>query len=136
MPSIIAFRPEASVIYVNADGILESVLRRVRACGEPDMRLVVCDLSASPYIDLAGCRMLHDLHDALSARGISLRVVGAHSFVRDLLRADGLALKIGGLGRVVTLEDLMGQNKPSGRSDDSHARGTPAAPETPASPAM
>jgi MFS superfamily sulfate permease-like transporter len=75
--------------------------------------LVVCDLSASPYIDLAGSRMLHDLYDALSARGISLRVVGAHGFVRDLLRTDGLASKIGGLDRMVTLEHLLADDNQS-----------------------
>jgi sulfate permease, SulP family len=107
LPGIIAFRPEASLIYVNADGILESVLRHVRTCNRQDVSLVVCDLSASPYIDLAGSRMLCDLQGALSARGISLRVVGAHGFVRDLLRADGMAPKIGGLDRTVTLEHLL-----------------------------
>jgi hypothetical protein len=60
--------------------------------------------------------MLYDLHDALSARGISLRVVGAHGFVRDLLRADGLASKIGGLNRMVTLDRLL--------EDDNAANGS------------
>ena len=30
LPGVIAFRPEASLIYVNADAVLESVLNRVR----------------------------------------------------------------------------------------------------------
>lgn len=107
LPGVIAFRPEASLIYVNADSVLETVLRHVRACNRSDVSLVVCDLSASPYVDLAGARMLHDLHEALSARGIRLRVVGAHGFVRDLLRADGVAGKIGDLDRTVTLENLL-----------------------------
>ena len=107
LPGIIAFRPEASLIYVNTDSVLESVLRHVDQSNRSGVYLVVCDLSASPYIDLAGSRMLHDLYDALSARGISLRVVGAHGFVRDLLRADALASKIGGLNRMETLEHLL-----------------------------
>jgi len=107
LPGVIAFRPEGSLIYVNADGILETVLQHVRASGRTDVRLVVFDLSASPHMDLAGSRMLHDLNDALGARGISLRVVGAHGFVRDLLRADGVAGKIGGLGRMTTLERVL-----------------------------
>jgi MFS superfamily sulfate permease-like transporter len=113
LPGVIAFRPEASLIYVNADSVLGSVLRRVGASNRSDVSLVVCDLSASPYIDLAGSRMLHDLYDALSARGISLRVVGAHGFVRDLLRTDGLASKIGGLDRMVTLEHLLADDNQS-----------------------
>jgi high affinity sulfate transporter 1 len=120
LSGVIVFRPEASLIYVNADSVLESVLRHIRASNRSDVRMVVCDLSGSPYIDLAGSRMLHDLHDALSARGTSLRVVGAHGFVRDLLRADGVARKIGGLDRMVTLEHLLGdENEAEGYVDRS-----------------
>lgn len=103
----LAFRPEASLIYVNADAVLESVLSRLRAVDPPGVRLVVCDLSASPYIDLAGARMLHELHGELSARGAALRVVGAHGSVRDLLRAAGIDEKVGGLARGATLDHLL-----------------------------
>jgi high affinity sulfate transporter 1 len=107
LPGAVAFRPEASLIYVNADAVLDSVLNRLAAGGLSDIRLVVCDLSASPYVDLAGSRMLHELHKELAARGIALRIVGAHGSVRDLLRADGLSEKVGGLDRVTTLEGLL-----------------------------
>jgi len=106
LPGAIAFRPEASLIYVNADFVLESVLNRLQTAG-PDIRLVVCDLSASPYVDLAGSRMLHDLHDELAGRGIALRVIGAHGWVRDLLRADGIDTKVGALGRAATLDAVL-----------------------------
>jgi high affinity sulfate transporter 1 len=109
LPNVIAFRPEASLIYVNADVVLETVLNRLGAAGPSDIRLVVCDLSASPYIDLAGSRMLHELHGELAARGIALRIVGAHGWVRDLLRADGVGEKAGGLDRVTTLDRLLGE---------------------------
>jgi high affinity sulfate transporter 1 len=108
LPGVIAFRPEVSVVYVNADAVLEAVMDRVREAGPSGIRLVVCDLSASPYIDLAGARMLNELHRELEPRGIALRVVGARGRVRDLLRADGLSDKIGGLGRAVTLASLLG----------------------------
>ena len=107
LPNVIAFRPEASLLYVNADSVLESVLRHLEEAGPSKIQLVVCDLSASPYIDLSGSRMLHELHDALAARGIRLRIVGSHGWVRDLLRADGLDQKAGELGRSVTLNDLL-----------------------------
>jgi SulP family sulfate permease len=110
LPGVIAFRPEASLIYVNADAILESVLGRVRAIDASDVRLVICDLSASPYIDLSGSRMLHQLHGELAARGSVLRIVGAHGWVRDLLRADGIAEKVGGLDRIATLDRLLGRD--------------------------
>jgi high affinity sulfate transporter 1 len=106
---VIAFRPEASLIYVNADYVLGSLLKRLDAVGTKGIQLVVCDLSASPYIDLAGSRMLHDLHRELNTRGITLRVVGAHGWVRDLLRADGLEEKIGGIHRTLTLDRLLSE---------------------------
>ena len=107
LPGVVAFRPEASLIYINTDAVRESVLNRLHAVGPQGIRLVVCDLSASPYIDLAGSRMLHELHSELSARGIALRVVGGHGWVRDLLRADGIGEKVGGVGRALTLDRLL-----------------------------
>jgi SulP family sulfate permease len=107
---VIAFRPEASLIYVNADAVLESVLSRVRAARPQELRMVVCDLSSSPYVDLAGARVLHELHAELASRGTTLRVVGAHGSVRDLLRGDGVEEKVGGIARVVTLVDLLAEN--------------------------
>ena len=71
------------------------------------IRLMICDLSAAPYVDLAGSRMLHELHSELESRDITLRVVGAHGAARDLLRADGIGEKVGGLGRSLTLDSLI-----------------------------
>jgi hypothetical protein len=51
--------------------------------------------------------MLHELHGELAARGAVLRIVGAHGWVRDLLRADGIAEKVGGLDRGATLDRLL-----------------------------
>lgn len=104
----IVFRPEASVIYVNADAVIDAVLSRLHSAG-PGIRMVVCDLSASPYLDLAGSRMLHDLHAELVNRRITLRIVGAHGSVRDLLRAEGLDEKVGGVDRITTIDSLLGE---------------------------
>ena len=107
IPNLLAFRPEASLLYVNADSVLQEVSDRVRALGTGKIRLVVCDLSASPYIDLAGARMLHQLHNELGSQGINLRIVGARGRVRDLLRAEGIGEKVGGLDRRRTLDELL-----------------------------
>jgi MFS superfamily sulfate permease-like transporter len=107
LPGVIAARPEASLIYVNADAVLASIMSRVRAASSSDIRVVVCDLSASPYLDLAGSRMLRQLHSELAARDIVLRIVGAHGWVRDLLRADGLGEKVGGFDRIDTLDGAL-----------------------------
>jgi len=113
LKGVLAFRPEASLIYFNADAVLDAVLNRLDQAGPSEIRLVVCDLSASPYLDLAGARMLHELHSKLNPRGIALRIVGAHGPVRDLLRADGMIEKVGDLGRGVTLVSLLNETSSS-----------------------
>jgi high affinity sulfate transporter 1 len=111
LSGIVAFRPEASLLYINADTVLDAVLTRVAAT--PDVKTVVCGLSSSPFIDLAGSRMLHDLHDELATRGIALHIVGARGQVRDVLQADGLAEKADSANwtrRVDTVLDELKQN--------------------------
>ena len=111
LPGVLAFRPEASLVYINADSVLDAVLQRINSKRATAIRLVICDLSASPYLDLPGTRMLHELHKELAARGIAFRIVGARGRVRDLLRADGLDDKVGGLDRMVTMADLVAADR-------------------------
>ena len=110
LTSAFAFRPEASLIYVNADSVREAVFRRLREADSPAIRLAVCDLSAAPYMDLAGSRMLRELQAELADRGILLRIIGARGSVRDLLRADGIEDKVGRLDRTLTLDGLLAAN--------------------------
>jgi sulfate permease, SulP family len=83
------------------------VLNRLGNADSSQVHLVVCDLSSSPHVDLAGSRILHQLHDKLADRGIPLRIVGAHGRVRDLLRADGVGEKLAELDRLATLDGLL-----------------------------
>ena len=103
---VLVFRVEASLPYFNAENVRQAVLDRLRLEGA-GIRLVVCDLSASPYVDLAGGRMLEDLSDALAARDVALRLVDARAATRDLLRRQGLAAKVGGLDRSESVEDVV-----------------------------
>ena len=130
LPGVIAFRPEASLIYVIAGAVMEAVLKAL--AGRSDIRLVVCDLSASPFIDLAGSHMLHELHGEVAARGAALRIVGALGRVRDLLRADGLEEKAGGLDRLVTLDRLLGGDGREVQPVSVEARGGDGARSDPA----
>jgi sulfate permease, SulP family len=106
---IIAFRPEASLLYINAETVLETVLARIHAA--QDVKLVVCGLSSSPFIDLAGVKMLHDLHGELASRGIAFQIVGARGQVRDVLRADGLAEKTDSANWTRRMDSLLGDLK-------------------------
>lgn len=107
LPGIIAFRPEASLLYINAENILDRVLDALAA--SPEVRLVVCDLSASPYIDLAGAHMLHDLYDELTSRKVTLCIVGAHAQLRNLLQAEGLAEKTDSVQWLRSLDSVLGE---------------------------
>jgi high affinity sulfate transporter 1 len=109
LTTVLAFRPEASLLYVNSEAVLNAVTDRLAAADPRKLRLCICDLSASPYIDLAGSRMLHSLHAELASHNIQLRIVGARGRVRDLLRADGIADKVGGLDRLTSIDDLIRQ---------------------------
>jgi high affinity sulfate transporter 1 len=88
IPGVLAFRVESGIFYFNVDHVFRVVLDRVEA-EVRTLRLVVCDLSTSPAVDLAGARMILDLHTELAKRGIILRLVEAHASVRDLLRMEG-----------------------------------------------
>ena len=102
----IVFRAEAALLYFNAEHVRETVWSRIRASRAP-VRLVVCDLSATPNADLAGARMLARLHAELAAAGIALRMAGAHAAVRDILRAEGLEERAGYFGRRTTAVDVV-----------------------------
>ncbi len=109
LAGVIAFRPEASLLYINAETILEAVLSALEQSSE--IKLVACDLSASPYIDLAGARMLHDLHDELASRRVAFCIVGAHGQLRDLLRAEGLAEKTDSGQWLRSLDSVLGDGQ-------------------------
>jgi SulP family sulfate permease len=89
------------------DTVLQAVLDRANTAKPSDVKLVVCILSASPFMDLAGSTMLHKRHAELAARKISLRVVGAHARVRELLCGDEFAEKVGGIERSLSLDDML-----------------------------
>jgi len=103
---VLVFRVEASLLYFNVEHVRDSVERKVRSAPGA-LALVVCDLSTSPVVDLAGARMLGKLHAALKAAGIRLRLVGAHASVRDILRAEGLEERIGAFGRRISVADVI-----------------------------
>jgi SulP family sulfate permease len=106
---VIAFRPEASLLYINAEAVMELVLHSLAK--STGVRLVACDLSASPFIDLAGARMLHDLHDELASRHVAFCIVGAHGQLRDLLRAEGLGEKTDSGAWMRSLDSVLGDDK-------------------------
>src|SRR6201993_1320419 len=76
--------------------------QRANRCGS-----VICDLSTSPTVDLAGARMFLDLYTELGKRQINLRLVEAHASVRDLLRLEGAEDRVGRIDRFATVDDVI-----------------------------
>ena len=105
-PGLYLFRVEAPLLYFNVEAIDKAVRYSVEAALTP-VKLVVCDLSTSPYIDAAGARMLAQLDQQLRREGISFRVAEAHASVRDILRSTGVDRSIGGVNRLISVADIV-----------------------------
>jgi MFS superfamily sulfate permease-like transporter len=139
LPGVVIFRTESSLLYFNAEHVRQVVWARLEAT--PRLRLVVCDLSDAPVVDVAGARMLGALHRDLAKREVRLRIVEAHAKVRDLLRAEGLEERVGYLGRHMSVEQAIEETEgnrsdrgepeetaPGGRRADGEAVATDQAP--------
>jgi sulfate permease, SulP family len=105
-PDVLAFRVESGIVYFNAEHIFDTVVARVEKTTEP-VRLVICDLSTSPMVDMAGARMFLALHSELAKRGVDFRLVEARSGVRDMLRTEGVEDRIGRIDRFTMLADAI-----------------------------
>lgn len=106
-PGLLAFRVEASLVYFNAEHIFDSVIARLDASSEP-VRRVIWDLSTSPMVDMAGARLVANLHEELDRRGITLELAEPRSSVRDMLRSEGIEEKLGRrVDRFTSLADAI-----------------------------
>jgi sulfate permease, SulP family len=106
VPGVLIFRVESGLLYFNVEHVRQVVWQQLRAATVP-VQLVVCDLSTSPYVDVAGARMLAELHADLAAAGISFQLVEAHAAARDILRAEGLEERVGQIGRRLSVDDVI-----------------------------
>jgi SulP family sulfate permease len=71
------------------------------------VRQVICDLSTSPYVDLAGTRMLGVLGQELAKDGVGLRITDARSTTPDLLREEGPESAAGSIDRFTSVADVV-----------------------------
>ena len=51
---VLAFRPEGSLLYLNAEYVLARIMERLDRRPSKDIRIVVRDLPAAPRMDSAG----------------------------------------------------------------------------------
>jgi MFS superfamily sulfate permease-like transporter len=92
-------------LYFNASHVRDQVRRHIAACAD-GLRLVVWDLSTSPYVDIAGARLLGEIQRELAARGAALRIVDARSSVRDLVRKE-VGTSVGEISRRISIDDAV-----------------------------
>lgn len=113
IPGVLIFRPESGLIYFNVDHVCETILDRVHAEPTPP-KLVLLDLSAAPRVDLQGAHTLAGMADEITAKGIKFQAVEARSSVRDRLRNEGVADRLGGIDRVTTVADVVDSHQKNG----------------------
>jgi MFS superfamily sulfate permease-like transporter len=106
VPGIVIFRSEGSLLYFNAEHVHDTVMAQVRAT-QPPPHTVICDLSASPHVDIGGAEMLKGLETELREMGIGLRIVEARAKVRDKLRVEGVEERTERIDRFSSVADAV-----------------------------
>jgi sulfate permease, SulP family len=105
LSDVLALRIEAALLYFNVENVRKEILERAAARGS--IRTIVLDLSTSPNTDLAGVRMLGQLHKELQTEGMAFRLAGVHGTVRDLLQLEKLDGVIEGAAARIRVADLV-----------------------------
>jgi len=88
-PGVIVCRVDGPLFYANAAQVKERLT--TLAAADPDLRVVVLDLSGSPDLDVESLDMLTELEHELSNRGAELRLASPRAPVLRLLGRAGLA---------------------------------------------
>jgi SulP family sulfate permease len=83
VPGVVVLRVESGLFFANADHIRGEI--RARAA-EEKVRAVVLDAETVPFVDVTAARMLDELREALSERGVTLLIARDVEQVRDVLR--------------------------------------------------
>jgi high affinity sulfate transporter 1 len=111
--NILILRIESSILYFNAGNIEDKIANKIEAHGD-DLKLLVLDLSAAPYVDIAGSKMLVQVSNQLQKKKIKLKIVEALSNVRDILRKQGMEEVIGRISRRVAISDVIREFETAG----------------------
>jgi high affinity sulfate transporter 1 len=112
---ILILRIESSILYFNAGYIMDKIIASMDDYGS-DLRLLVIDLSAAPYVDVAGSKMLLQLSNLLQKKGIKLKFAETLASGRDLLRKQGMEEIVGHISRRVSINDAV-QEFEAGKND-------------------
>jgi sulfate permease, SulP family len=105
VPGVLIVRVESSILYFNVSHVRDRLDALLHAAG-PGLRLVIWDLSPSPYVDIAGARLLRELQEELARRNVALRLVEARAQVRDIVRAE-VGMGVGEVSRRISIDDAI-----------------------------
>ena len=109
IPGLLLFRVEASVLYFNVENIRKRVWTEILLSKDPP-KCVIWDLSSSPYVDIAGARLIKKLYFDLNAKGISFKLAEAYASVRDILRIEEMEHLLGHISRKISIDDLVNES--------------------------
>ncbi len=103
---LLIIRVEASLFYFNAQYVRDEILEKIRSA-ETKVKFLILDMSASPWVDVSGSKMLVELYKTLHKNKIVFKIVEPLATVRDILRKQGMEETIGRLSRKVILADVV-----------------------------
>ena len=103
---VLILRIEAHILYFNAGHIRWKIAGFIQNYSG-ELRLVILDLSATPFIDIEGSNMLLELSEELRRSERKLRIADALFTVRDILRKQGLEEITGKISRKVSIDDMV-----------------------------
>ncbi len=103
---MLLFRIEASVLYFNIENIHSRIWEKILKSDE-SFKTVIWDFSTTPYVDIAGARLIKRLYLDLQSKGIALKIAEAHASVRDMLRAEEIEYLLGHISRKISVDDLV-----------------------------
>lgn len=83
MAGVVVLRVESGLFFANADHVREAVERHTSGEG---VYAVVLDAQTVPFVDVTASRMLDELREALSGRGIAMFLARDVGQVRDVLK--------------------------------------------------
>jgi MFS superfamily sulfate permease-like transporter len=106
VPGVVVFRVEGAMFFANTLVVHDAILAQIDLEQSP-VRLVVLDLSSTPYLDLSAMESIRELDGELAKREIDLRLAETTGPVRDALRKDGLDTLLGPLRPGVTVAEVI-----------------------------
>jgi SulP family sulfate permease len=107
IPGFLLVRVESSLFYFNAENIRSNIMAEIMK--SKGLKTVIWDLGTSPYVDIAGARLIKKLYHELESMGVTLKIAEAHSRVREMLRSEGLEHLLGHISRKTSVDDIINE---------------------------